>query len=146
MFYLDDGILGGPLQEVLSDLRLVEEDAAKLGLHLNHSKSELICVDAPTHKAMLFEVPGLHNVSCSQATLLGSPIGKVEYISDTIKEKTELLKLMGGRLKARSHCTLNAHSIRFNAHWFAFTLSRCECALSQSSLKPVWLNPLREVV
>ena len=48
--------------------------------------------------------------------------------------------------KARSHCTLNAHSIRFNAHWFAFTLSRRECALSQSGLKPVWLNPLREVV
>ena len=49
-------------------------------------------------------------------------------------------------LKARSHCTLNAHSIRFNVHWFAFTLSRRECALSQSGLKPVWLNPLREVV
>ena len=25
--------------------------------------------------------------------------------------------------KARSHCTLNAHSIRFNAHRFAFTLN-----------------------
>ena len=50
------------------------------------------------------------------------------------------------QLKARSYCTLNAHSIRFNAHWFAFTLSRRECALSQSGLKPVWLNPLREVV
>ena len=51
-----------------------------------------------------------------------------------------------GLLKARSHCKLNAHSIRFNAHWFAFTLSRRECALSQSGLKPVWLNPLSEVV
>ena len=40
-------------------------------------------------------------------------------------------------LKARSHCTLNAHSIRFNVHWFTFTLSRCDCALSQSGLKPV---------
>ena len=95
MFYLDDGTLGGPLQEVLSDLRLVEEEAAKLGLHLNHSKSELICDDAPTREAMLFEVPGLHNVSCYQATLLGSPIGKVECISDTIKEKTELLEAHG---------------------------------------------------
>ena len=41
---------------------------------------------------------------------------------------------------------VNAHLILFNAHWFAFTLSRRECALSQSGLKPVWLNPLREVV
>ena len=31
-------------------------------------------------------------------------------------------------IKARSHCTLNAHAIRFNAHWFAITLSRRECA------------------
>ena len=46
---------------------------------------------------------------------------------------------MGAVIKARSYCTLNAH-------WFAFTLSRRECALSQSGLKPVWLNPLREVV
>ena len=98
VFYLDDGSLGGSLQEVLSDLKLVELDEAKLGLHLNHSKSELICDDAPTLEALLFEVSGLHNVSCSQATLLGSPIGKVECISDTIKQKTELLKLMGGRL------------------------------------------------
>ena len=98
VFYLDDGTLGRPLQKALSALRLVEEEAAKLGLHLNHSKSELICDNAPTREAMLFEVLGLHNVSCSQATLLGSPIGtrKVECINDTIKEKTELLKLMGG--------------------------------------------------
>ena len=66
-----DGILGGSLQEVLADLRLVEEEAAKLGLHLNHGKSEHICDDAPTREAMLVEVPGFHNVSYSQATLLG---------------------------------------------------------------------------
>ena len=131
MFYLDDGTLGGPLQEVLSDLRLVEEEAAKLGLHLNHSKSELICDDAPTHEAMLFEVPGLHNVSCYQATLLGSPIGKVECISDTIKEKTELLKLMGGRLShLQSHdaLLLLRHSLAIPKVFY--TLRTAPCFLS----------------
>ena len=107
VFYLDDGTLGGSLQEVLSDLRLVEVEAAKLGLYLNHSKSELICDDSPTREEMLFEVSGLHNVSCSQATLLGKPFWKVECISDTIKQKTELLKLMGGRLShLQSHDAL----------------------------------------
>ena len=72
-----------------------------------HAEQQLICDDAPTREAMLFEVPGLHNVSCSQATLLGSPIGKGKCISDTIKEKTELLKLMGGRLShLQSHDAL----------------------------------------
>ena len=83
VFYLDDSTLGGSLQEVLSGLRLVEEEAAKLGLHLNHGKSE------PTHETILIEIMGFHNVSCSQATLLGSPIANVESISDTIKKKTK---------------------------------------------------------
>ena len=131
VFYLDDGTLGGPLQEVLSDLRLVEEEAAKLGLHLNHSKSELICDDAPTREAMLFEVPGLHNVSCSQATLLGSPIGKVECISDTIKEKTKLLKLMGGRLShLQSHDALLLLRHSFAIPKVLYTLRTAPCFLS----------------
>ena len=131
VFYLDDGTLGGSLHEVLSDLRLVEEEAAKLGLHLNHSKSELICDDVPTREAMLFEVPGLHNVSCSQATLLGSPIGNVECISDTIKEKTELLKLMGGRLShLQSHDALLLLRHSFAIPKVLYTLRTAPCFLS----------------
>ena len=34
VFYLDDGMLGGPVQDVLHDFRLVEEEAASLGLQL----------------------------------------------------------------------------------------------------------------
>ena len=87
VFYLDDGTVGGSLQEVLSDFWLVEEEAAKLGLHLNYSKSLLICDDAPTREAMLFEVSGLHNVSCSRPLSLAHPFGRLsaEY---TIKDKT----------------------------------------------------------
>ena len=50
VFYLDDGTLGGSLQEVLRDLRLEEEEAGKLGLHLNQGKLELICDDVPTRQ------------------------------------------------------------------------------------------------
>ena len=46
----------------------MEEEAAKLGLHLNHSKSELICDDAPTREAMLFEVPSY-----------GGPVGSLPF-------------------------------------------------------------------
>ena len=99
----------------------MEEEAAKLGLHLNHSKSELICDDAPTRKAMLFEVPGLHNVSC----------GKVECISDTIKEKTELLKLVGGRLshlQCHDALLLLRHSLAIPK--VLYTLRTAPCFLS----------------
>ena len=42
IFYLDDGTIGGSVQDVLADLRQVESEASELGLELNHSKSELI--------------------------------------------------------------------------------------------------------
>ena len=45
VFYLDDGTLGGNWEEVLSDLRLIEEEASELGLELNRSNTELICSD-----------------------------------------------------------------------------------------------------
>lgn len=43
IFYLDDGTVGGSLQEVTDSLNLVESLASKLGLQLNRSKSEIIC-------------------------------------------------------------------------------------------------------
>ena len=39
IFYLDDGTLGGRVDEVLRDFKLIEVEAAKLGLMLNHHKS-----------------------------------------------------------------------------------------------------------
>ena len=98
VFYLDDGTLGGPVETILRDLKQVEADAAELGLQLNHGKSELICDEGSTRDSMLLEFPGLCPINCSQATLLGIPIGSVECVSDTIKVKSRLLELMGDRL------------------------------------------------
>ena len=57
VFYLDDGNLGGSLEEVLHDLHSVERIAAELGLWLNLGKTEIICSDTTTMNAMLQEVP-----------------------------------------------------------------------------------------
>ena len=54
-FYLDDGTLG--------DLRLIEEEAAKLGLKLNCHKSELICDEPSMRDEILEEAPGLQLMS-----------------------------------------------------------------------------------
>ena len=86
----------------------MEADAAELGLQLNHGKSELICdLEIQSWKvrayllsrdSMLLEFSCLCPINCSQATLLGIPIGSVECVSDTIKVKSRLLELMGDRL------------------------------------------------
>ena len=65
MFYLDDGTIGGSWQDVLSDLHFLELEAAKIGLVLNLSKSELICDDNHTLEVVLQEAPGLPTVSVS---------------------------------------------------------------------------------
>ena len=99
VFYLDDGTLGGSAQSVLHDLQLVEREAAELGLQLNCSKSELICCNSSSREAILSEAPGLLITSCDQAMLLGTPLGGLEGIGYSIKQKADKLELMGERLR-----------------------------------------------
>ena len=82
----------------LSDFHQIEKGAAELGLRLNRKKCEVICDDESTCNAMLSAVPGLQVVGCSQATLLGSPIGDSSSIDECIHDKTMKLELMGERL------------------------------------------------
>ena len=84
MFYLDDGTIGGSWQDVLSDSHFLELEAAKVGLVLNLSRSELICDDNHTLEVVLQEAPGLPTVSVSQAMLLSTPVGDSESIDSTI--------------------------------------------------------------
>ena len=102
IFYLDDGTVGGSTESVLHDLHYLESEVAELGLHLNQSKLELICDDMSSRNVMLDDAPSLRYVSCSQASLLGSPIGGLECIDHTIEEKIDMLERMGSRFHALS--------------------------------------------
>lgn len=88
----------------MRDVRMVEQVAGDMGLQLNHSMSEIICV-GPTTRQSLAAFPNFCVVSQDHATLLGSPIGNsVEGIDDTISAKISALAVMGGRF-----CLLHAH-------------------------------------
>ena len=131
VFYLDDGTIGGSFQDVLANLRLVELEASKLGLELNHSKSELICNQPSIRDAMLSEVPSFRSVSCSNATLPGSPIGDVDCVDEVIMRKIELLQLMGERLNLMcSHDALTLLRNSFAIPRLLFTLRTAPCLLS----------------
>ena len=79
------------MEEVLHDFRSVERIAGELGLQLNLGKTEIICSDTRTMNTMLQEVNGLCVTKREQATLLGSPIGGIEDIRDTLMAKTKSL-------------------------------------------------------
>ena len=74
-----------------------------MGLHLNRSKTELICTES-AGKQILAAAPDLCRVSPSEATLLGSPIGQDVSINAAITDKVSSLKVMGSRL-----CLLTKH-------------------------------------
>ena len=104
VFFLDDGTLGGSLEEVLEDFSIVERMAGELSLQLNRDKSEVICDDSTTRSAMLRAVPGLSVTGRDHATLLGSPIGTASGIQDTILKRTKSLQTLGSRLQLlRAH-------------------------------------------
>ena len=50
---------------------------------------------------MLREAPNLHCVSCSEATLLGTPTGGEEGVSRSISAEVSMLERMGERLSER---------------------------------------------
>ena len=95
LFYLDGCSLGGYKEDVLQDLNMVECDGAELGLHLNHQKSEVICVDNDTSDAVLSFLQGAHVVDPLKAIHLGSPISDMSSISTTLREKIKLLEMFG---------------------------------------------------
>ena len=137
VFYLDDGTLGGSLEEVLRGVRMVERVAGDMGLQLNHRKSEIICDDPATRQLMLAAFPQFCVVSQDHATLLGSPVGNsVEGIEDAIGAKTSALALMGDRLRL-----LHAHDgfclLRntFALPKMLYTLRTAPCFLSSQLQK-----------
>ena len=99
IFYLDDGTLGGSVEDITQDLQIVEREAGKLGLQLNHAKSEIISHDHRAVSSMLEAVPDLYPVRPELATLLGSPIGGEVGVNRSISERTEALRVMGDRLR-----------------------------------------------
>ena len=75
----------------------MEREAALLGLHLNHHKTELICGDLAGGQ-LLQVAPDLCKVDPKDAVLLGSPIGQSASIDAAITSRVEALKFMGHRL------------------------------------------------
>lgn len=86
------------MEDALHDLQIVERIAGDLGFCPNHSKSEVICVDDSTGRAMLHASPDPCMVHPEEATLLGSAIGDQVGVDSSIRSKTQALEVMGSRL------------------------------------------------
>ena len=128
IFYLDDGTLGGRTEDVLRDLLTVQQVGRELGLSLNVGKSEAIITDPTTLEPLLAVAPDLQVTEPEHASILGSPLGDLEFISEAIRDKTKSLQILGERLQY-----LHAHdAILLLRHSFAipkllYTLRTSPC-------------------
>ena len=98
-FYLDDGTLGGSLEDIKADLAYIEDAAKDINLLLNCSNVEIICVDDSTCSSLLSVTPSIQITDTSYATLLGSPIGITASIDAVLQSKINHFKFLGTRLK-----------------------------------------------
>ena len=83
--------LGGSLADVSRDVQLFEQASKQRGLKLKHVKTEIITNDPSIHSDMLLLLPNTQFIDPRDATLLGSPIGDINFINATISKKTGLL-------------------------------------------------------
>ena len=130
VMYLDDVSLGGPLDDILHDINVIKA-TEKLGLFLNNSKSEIICVDATVRGTIITALPGALVVDPAEAYLLGSPIGELHSIDTSLQEKITALSIMGDRfshLSTHDSLVLLRHS--FDIPKLHYLLRTAPCFLS----------------
>ena len=77
---------------------MIEDGAGALALQLNRGRQNLSVLTQSARKEFLSAFPGVKSVDPECAVLLGSPIGNLNSVNIFIKEKINLLKVLGNRL------------------------------------------------
>ena len=109
VFYLGIGILGGQIQDVLTDLESIKKRAKELGLELDYEQSKIICHNPVTLKKTVqgVDFTQLNLVKKREyLTLLRCPLGGVKNIQFLIhKIINSFLKLKSYLVQHQSHGT-----------------------------------------
>ena len=107
-WFLDDGTLGGKLADVCSDLEKLIPAMAGIGLHVNHSKCQIIAPTSPAGQDAITQlhrvIPGASVLTDDQQNVLGAPL-TATATEAAVREKREDLVRMLQRLKK-----LDAHT------------------------------------
>jgi hypothetical protein len=103
-WYLDDGSLGGRVEDLMVAFQTLKAEAAKIGLHVNEKKCELILNDASVIQQFQMIAPNIIIVDPAMAVLLGAPVGGQQSIDMVLERKLKELTRLSDRLKfLRAH-------------------------------------------
>ena len=78
-WYLDDGALGGPVEELIQAFETIRTEGAKIGLRVNEKKCELLTSDCTVIERFQSIAPDVIIVDPADPTaiLLGAPVGDI---------------------------------------------------------------------
>jgi len=108
LWYMDDGTLGGHIDVLISDWKMLVEEGRKIGLVVNVTKCELITDDVEVIDKFRVVAQEIKVVSPAAAMLLGSPIGGEQSVDDVLAVKLQELRRLSNRLTL-----LNVHDALF---------------------------------
>jgi hypothetical protein len=115
-WYLDDGALGGRVDELMQAFEYTRTEGAKIGLLVNERKCELITNDASVIQRFQSIAPGVNIVDPAVAILLGAPVGGEQSVDLILEKKLNDLKRLSNRLKRLdAHMTLSTSCGMFSA-------------------------------
>ena len=136
IWYMDDGTLGGEVETLLEDFRMLTLEGKNLGLVVNIAKCEVITDDEEVLQKIRDIAPSIQHVSTASAMLLGAPIGGNKSINDVLTDKLHKLHRLSSRLRL-----LNAHDALFllkncfSIPKLMYTLRSAPCYKSQLLLE-----------
>lgn len=113
LWYIDDGILGGNITDILHDIDIIKTDGQKIGMKLNESKCELITPDEEVIKTVRLTLPSVNCVKPRDAIVLGAPVGGSGAINSVLSQKLAEFQRLADRLK------------RLNTHDGFYLLKNC---------------------
>lgn len=127
-WYLDDGVIAGPVSDVLRALSILSLDGPALGLHLNLAKCELFSPDMNTFDCEFsfargtFRFPDdLHRRSdVPNFLLLGAPFGDADFCSSYIQQLCEANRVLLGRIAKLEDPQVSLHLTRTCASFGKF--------------------------
>ena len=98
-WYLDDGSLGGKVEDLMLAFVSLQSEAAKIGLHINEKKCELISADQSVIQQFQSIAPDIAIVDPNGAILLGAPVGGQLSVDQMLEKKLTELQRLSHRLK-----------------------------------------------
>ena len=128
---MDDGTLGGDVDTVLDDLKLISEEFRAIGLELNFSKSELFVSESVSDRNCVIGkfndlAPNISIVDKSSLRLLGSPILD-ESFPAFVDEKIQNFNQTSDRLlKINSHMAFTIIKFCLFVPKFTYVLRCCQ--------------------